>query len=75
MPRNRYPGEHSSATKESSARARLDQPDLTGSGAPQEADLRAAVERLTGRTVVAFLGADQLEPDVEAEIFILDAPP
>jgi len=38
-----------------------------------EADLRAAVERLTGRTVVAFLGADQLEPDVEAEIFVLDA--
>jgi hypothetical protein len=39
-----------------------------------EADFRAAVERLTGRRVVAFLGADRLEPDVAAEMFILDAP-
>ena len=39
-----------------------------------EADFRAAVERLTGRRVIAFLGANRLEPDVAAEIFILDAP-
>jgi uncharacterized protein YbcI len=37
-----------------------------------EGDFRAAVERLTGRSVVAFLGASQLERDVTAEIFILD---
>jgi uncharacterized protein YbcI len=39
-----------------------------------EDDFRAAVERLTGRNLVAFLGANHLEPDVAAEIFILDAP-
>lgn len=39
-----------------------------------EDDFRAAVERLTGRKVVAFLGANQLNPDVSAEIFVLDAP-
>lgn len=38
-----------------------------------EADFRAAVERLTGRRVIAFLGANHLEPDVAAEIFVLDA--
>lgn len=37
-----------------------------------EGDFRAAVERLTGRSVVAFLGASQLDQDVAAEIFILD---
>ncbi len=37
-----------------------------------EGDFRAAVERLTGRSVVAFLGASQLEQDVAAEIFVLD---
>jgi uncharacterized protein YbcI len=37
-----------------------------------EGDLRAAVERLTGRGGVAFVGASQLEQDVAAEIFILD---
>lgn len=38
-----------------------------------EEDFRAAVERLTGRKVVAFLGANHLKPDVAAEIFVLDA--
>lgn len=37
-----------------------------------EGDFRAAVERLTGRSVLAFLGASQMEQDVAAEIFILD---
>jgi uncharacterized protein YbcI len=37
-----------------------------------EGDFRAVVERLTGRSVVAFLGASQLDQDVGAEIFILD---
>ncbi len=37
-----------------------------------EGDFRAAVQRLTGRSVVAFLGTSQLEQDVAAEIFILD---
>jgi uncharacterized protein YbcI len=36
-------------------------------------DFRAAVERLTGREVVAFMGDNQLKPDVSAEIFVLDA--
>ncbi len=37
-----------------------------------EADLRAVVEQLTGQKVVAFLRANQIEPDVAAAIFILD---
>ena len=37
-----------------------------------EGDFRAAVERLTGRSVAAFLGASQLDQDVSAEIFVLD---
>jgi len=37
-----------------------------------EADFRAAVERLTGRKVLALLQAQQIEPDVAASIFILD---
>ena len=39
-----------------------------------EADFRAAVERLTGRRVVAFISGNQFKPDVAAEVFILDAP-
>ncbi len=39
-----------------------------------EGDFRAAVERLTGRKVIAFLGDSHLDPDVAAEIFVLDAP-
>jgi uncharacterized protein YbcI len=37
-----------------------------------EGDLHATVERLTGRSVLAFVGTSQLEQDVAAEIFILD---
>jgi hypothetical protein len=35
-------------------------------------DLIAAVERLTQRTVQAFISANHNEPDAAAEIFILD---
>ena len=38
------------------------------------ADFRAAVERLTGRNVRAFIGGNHSTPDVAAELFILDGP-
>jgi uncharacterized protein YbcI len=40
-----------------------------------DADLRAAVEAVTGRTVTVSLSAGQVDLDVAATIFILDAPP
>ena len=39
-----------------------------------EADFRAAVERLTGRKVLAFISGNHVDPDIAAEMFILDAP-
>jgi uncharacterized protein YbcI len=39
-----------------------------------ETEFRSAVERLTGRMVIAFMGANHLEPDLAAEIFVLDSP-
>lgn len=39
-----------------------------------EADSRAAVERLTGRNVVAFISGNHIDPDIEADVFILDKP-
>ena len=39
-----------------------------------ERDFREAVERLTGRRVVAFIGGNELDPDVAAELFVLDEP-
>jgi uncharacterized protein YbcI len=39
-----------------------------------EADFREAVERLTGRKVLAFISGDHIDPDVAAELFILDGP-
>jgi uncharacterized protein YbcI len=39
-----------------------------------EADFKEAVERLTGRKVVAFISGNNLDPDVAAEVFILDQP-
>ena len=36
-------------------------------------DLRAAVERLTGRGVLAFISGNHADADVAAELFILDA--
>jgi uncharacterized protein YbcI len=37
-------------------------------------ELTAAVEALTGRKVVAFMSANHLDPDVAAEVFVLDEP-
>ena len=39
-----------------------------------EADFREAVERLTGRKVLAFISGNHIGPDIAAELFILDAP-
>ncbi len=39
-----------------------------------EADFREAVQRITGRTVIAFISGNNLDPDVAAEVFVLDAP-
>ena len=38
------------------------------------ADFQEAIERLTGRSVVAFISGNNLNPDVAAEVFVLDAP-
>ena len=40
-----------------------------------EAEFRDAVERLTGCKVVAFISGNHLDPDIAAEMFILDGPP
>lgn len=40
-----------------------------------EADFREAVERLTGRRVIAFISGNHLVPDIAVELFILDGPP
>ena len=40
-----------------------------------EADFREAVERLTGRKVLVFISGNQIDPDVAAEVFVLDGPP
>ena len=40
-----------------------------------EVDFRVAVERLTGRHVLAFISGNHVEPDIAAELFILDGPP
>jgi uncharacterized protein YbcI len=37
-----------------------------------EDDLSAAVERLTSRKVVAFMSSNHVEPDIAAELFVLD---
>jgi len=39
-----------------------------------EADFREAVERLTGRKVLAFISGNRIDPDIAAELFILDSP-
>jgi uncharacterized protein YbcI len=33
-----------------------------------------AVERLTGRQVVAFISGNHVDPDIAVELFVLDAP-
>lgn len=35
----------------------------------------AAVERLTGRHVVAFISGNHIDPDISTELFTLDASP
>lgn len=40
-----------------------------------EDEFTAAVERLTGRVVTAFLSANQTDPGVASELFFLDAAP
>jgi uncharacterized protein YbcI len=39
-----------------------------------EADFRTAVERLTGRTVIAFISGNHVDPDIAVETFVLDGP-
>lgn len=39
-----------------------------------EQKLSAAVETLTGRKVVAFMSANHVDPDLAAEVFVLDGP-
>jgi uncharacterized protein YbcI len=39
-----------------------------------QADYIEAVERLTGKQVTAFISGNHLDPDVAAELFVLDSP-
>ena len=39
-----------------------------------EADLIAAVEGLTGCKVIAFMSDSHIDPDMAAELFVLDRP-
>jgi hypothetical protein len=36
--------------------------------------MKASVERLTKRRVVAFMSDNHLEPDMAVELFVLDGP-
>lgn len=38
------------------------------------AEMKAAIERVTGRSVVAFMSDNHLDPDMAIEVFILDPP-
>jgi uncharacterized protein YbcI len=38
------------------------------------AEMKAAIERVTGRNVVAFMSDNHLDPDMAIEVFILDPP-
>jgi uncharacterized protein YbcI len=40
-----------------------------------EIDFTAAVERLTGCKVMAFISGNHVDPDIAVELFILDGPP
>src|SRR3954453_22856420 len=40
-----------------------------------EREMRAAIERLTGRRVVAFLSANHHDPDASVEVFLLEPEP
>ncbi|MFP5364316.1 MAG: Na-translocating system protein MpsC family protein [Thermoleophilia bacterium] len=39
-----------------------------------QTDYTEAVERLTGKRVTAFISGNHLDPDIAAEVFILDSP-
>ena len=39
------------------------------------ADFHEAVERLTGRKVLAFISGNHIDPGIAAELFILDGAP
>jgi uncharacterized protein YbcI len=38
-----------------------------------QGEFNGAVQRLTGRTVVAFISGNHVDPDMAAEVFVLDA--
>ena len=38
-------------------------------------DFNDAIERLTGRKVIAFMSGNHVDPDMAAEIFVLDGEP
>jgi hypothetical protein len=40
-----------------------------------EREMRAAIERLTGRRVIAFLSANHHDPDASVEVFLLEPEP
>jgi len=37
-----------------------------------QGEFNAAIERLTGRSVVAFISGNHVDPDMAAELFVLD---
>lgn len=39
------------------------------------AEASAIVAKLTGRTVIAMMSANHIDPDLAAEVFVLDGPP
>ena len=39
-----------------------------------EADFRVAVEWITGQKVLAFISGNHIDPDMAAQLFILDGP-
>jgi hypothetical protein len=39
-----------------------------------ETELRALVERVTGRRALAFMSANHVDPDISVESFILGGP-
>jgi len=39
-----------------------------------EHDYTEAIERLTGLKVIAFISGNHIDPDMAAELFVLDAP-
>ena len=38
-----------------------------------QTEFNDAVEQLTGRTVIAFISGNHVDPDMAAEVFVLDA--